>query len=114
MEANNWSIEIHAQFNFNDFMSSLPPLDELLVYERIHLVLAKRGNELAGTHWSKALGDGLFEFRISNPEVLVRIFFAYKAGRVILLLGAYDKKRDSSARRQQKEIQTAKKRLKNL
>jgi|DEB19_MinimDraft_2_1074335.scaffolds.fasta_scaffold250041_1 phage-related protein len=114
MEANNWSIEVHSQFNFNDFMSSLPPLDEILVYERIRLVLGQRGNELAGTHWSKALGDGLFEFRISNPGVLVRIFFAFKAGRVILLLGAYDKKRDSSARRQQKEIETAKKRLKKL
>jgi len=77
--------------------------------------------------WGKPLGDGLFEFRIqrsldailalANPEqqtvkgsgrrVSIRIFCTFYGDKIVLLVHGYDKGRDSSPRRQQKEIARA-------
>jgi len=79
----------------------------------------------------KALGEGLYEFRgrhdastiralysdsgASAPttpaKILLRLFVHFHGQKVILLLHGYDKGRDDSARRQNKEIQEAHKRL---
>ena len=79
-----------------------------------------------------ALGNGLYEFRLrhdektilskaggdaddaSTGEVLLRLFFAAYGQRVILLLGGYDKGRDSSPRRQAKEIERARRALRSF
>lgn len=113
MEAAHWSIEVHEDFNFDRFLCSLSAPQALEVAEAVDGILPQLGNRLAGSHWVKALGEGLFEFRISGPNLLVRVFFTYKRGRVVLLLAAYDKGRDSSTKRQQREINKAKKRMKN-
>lgn len=97
----------------------------------IEEVLQRQGLELAGTAWMKALGEGLYEFRVrhdastiralysdsgaSDPttpaKILLRLFDHFHGRKVILLLHGYDKGRDDSARRQNKEIQEAHKRL---
>lgn len=108
----SWLIEEHEDFDYERFLSSLTAVAAYTVAARVANILAPFGNKLAGTHWVKALGGGLFEFRVNAPEVLVRIFFTYEHGRIILLLGAYDKLRDPSARRQNKEINKARTRMK--
>ncbi len=99
----------------------------------IEEVLAVNGSALIGTKWMHKVvnGDGVYEFRIDNDEgqiqartgtsdpdvdddmevdVLVRVFFIFDGQRVILLLSAYDKGEDDSARRQNREIEEAKRR----
>ena len=94
-------------------------------------VLAVRGLDLARTEWLKALGQGLHEFRVRHdaeeiaqmfgsevssgagaPEaVLLRVFVHFHGAKVILLIGGYDKGGDPSERRQQREIQEARRLL---
>jgi len=46
-----------------------------------------------------------------SERILLRVFFHAHGDKLILLLGGYDKGRDPSKRRQQKEIEVARKRL---
>jgi hypothetical protein len=46
-----------------------------------------------------------------GERVLLRVFFHSYGKRVVLLLGGYNKGKDPSERRQQREIATARKRL---
>jgi len=77
-------------------------------------VLQRFGVEVCGTGFGRALGGGLFEFRLrlSAPDAaLFRVFCHAHGDRLILLLGAYDKARDPNSRRQQREIAVARRRL---
>ena len=79
-------------------------------------ILAVQGIQLASSAWLTPLGDGLYEFRIKhsateieglyraknkNPpknksSILIREFIAFEKGKIIILLGAYDKGIDPS------------------
>lgn len=76
-------------------------------------------------------GSGLFEFRIRHDEavirgkageedqgergeVLLRIFCHAYGQRIVLLLGGYDKGTDPSTRRQSREIESARGRLRSF
>ena len=80
--------------------------------------------------YGKQLGDGLFEFRLRHDageilrslgkpardeprheRILLRVFCHAHGDRLILLLGGYDKGADPSAKRQQREITEARRRL---
>lgn len=73
--------------------------------------LAELGLGVCQTAYGKHLGKGLAELRIRLVKAQSRIFFHVYGDRVVLLLGAYDKGRDPSAKRQQNEIETARRRL---
>jgi putative component of toxin-antitoxin plasmid stabilization module len=97
----------------------------------IEQVLEPHGLHLAGTSWLKPLGGGLHEFRIRHTadeiarmftqarvttrppgeSVLLRVFVHFHGQKIILLLGGYDKGRDPSGRRQNREIEAARARL---
>lgn len=97
----------------------------------IEEILEKDGLSLASTPWLKALGEGLHEFRVrhdattikalyndsgaskpSKPaKILLRLFVHFHGQKVVLLLHGYDKGTDDSPRRQNKEIEEARKRL---
>ncbi|MEZ5095041.1 MAG: hypothetical protein R2731_02285 [Nocardioides sp.] len=97
----------------------------------IEEILEKDGIALASTPWLRALGEGLHEFRVrhdaatikalyadsgaSKPakpaKILLRLFVHFHGQKVILLLHGYDKGGDDSPRRQNKEIEEARKRL---
>ncbi|WP_375003279.1 hypothetical protein [Aeromicrobium sp. CTD01-1L150] len=97
----------------------------------IEEILEKDGLALASTPWLKALGRGLHEFRVRHDaatikalyfdsgaskqakpaKILLRLFVHFHGQKVILLLHGYDKGRDNSLRRQNKEIEVARKRL---
>ena len=84
------------------------------------------------TEYGKALGEGLYEFRIrwtaaeishkvtglpaadiggAPEEILLRAFFSTAGRKIILLLSGYDKARHSSDRWQQREIAEARRSL---
>jgi len=93
-------------------------------------ILQAEGVGVCRTGYGKQLGDGLFEFRLrhdaadilrsvgkvprpepSGERILLRVFCHAYGDRIVLLLGGYDKGADPSAKRQQQEIVTARKRL---
>lgn len=97
----------------------------------IEEILEKDGIALASTPWLKALGEGLHEFRVRHDaatikalyadsgarksakpaKILLRLFVHFHGKKVVLLLHGYDKGSDDSPRRQNKEIEEARKRL---
>jgi hypothetical protein len=108
---------------------------KLAMIAAIEQVLAKQGIGVCTSSWGTMLGGGLFEFRVRHTaaeirhmfggdppagpkdkegppgKVLLRAFCHAHGDRIILLLGGYDKGESPSAKRQQKEIETARKRL---
>jgi hypothetical protein len=81
-------------------------------------VLQEKGVSVCGTEFGKALGSGLFEFRLrrsigpkSETRILLRVFCHAYGDKVVLMLGGYDKGRDPSRRRQSEEIAVARRRL---
>jgi hypothetical protein len=115
------------------WLDGLSPAKREAARHALAKVLARSGAAVCQGEWGKPLDGGLYEFRIrhdgneilrqADPQLLarigplpheptlLRIFFCVEQGRIILLLGAYDKGRDSSPRRQQKEIKKARQRL---
>src|SRR5215469_13250942 len=78
----------------------LSPVDRRTVGAAMREILQEHGISVCGTHFGRQLGDGLFEFRLREEGLLVRVFCHAYGRRVILLLGANDKGRDQSARHQ--------------
>lgn len=85
----------------------------------MHRILAQEGINVCASEWGKAPSDGLYEFRLRDEiqrqsvteSILLRVFFHAYGRRIILLLGGYDKGADPSNRRQQREIDEARRRL---
>jgi hypothetical protein len=100
----------------------------------LHEILGYEGVGVCQTEFGKALGGGLYEFRLRHDadeilarkgslrrvadklrgrseRILLRVFFHPHGDKLVLLLGGYDKGRYPSAKRQQQEIAAARKRL---
>jgi putative component of toxin-antitoxin plasmid stabilization module len=91
------------------------------------------GPDVVATRFGKALGKGLFEFRLDDTvdellrrlglpkksklakakptRMLLRVFFHVHGDKLILLLGGYDKGKADSKREQQAQIELARARL---
>lgn len=113
MDQFHWTLESHRDFDLLAFIASLDAPKQATVIRFLEQVRDFSRLVEAPHSWIKALGQGLFEFRIKDKNVLLRIFFTYRNGRIILLLGGYDKGLDPSAKRQQREIMLARRRLKD-
>ncbi len=79
-------------------------------------ILQEQGIGVCGSPFGRQLGDGLFEFRLREADLLeadllLRVFCHAHGERLILLLGGYDKAQDPSKRRQKAEIAAARGRL---
>ena len=109
-----------------DWLRSLSPTQKRAVGQAMNKVLQRDGIGVCGTEFGTQIGKGLFEFRarLSSADILapgetdadpwemvVRIFCHAHGNKLILLLGSYDKAKDPSRKRQQSEIETARKRL---
>ena len=99
----------------------------------LQYILAERGLAVCATELGRHLGQGLFELRLRYDEaaltrrlhlvvplssgasrrdrVLLRVFCYAHGQRVILLLAGYDKGAEPSRKRQQREIDVARRRL---
>jgi len=91
--------------------------DDLDVRERRVLgtamreILQQQGVGVCGTPFGRQLGGGLFEFRLRESELLLRVFCHAYGERIVLLVRGYDKGADPSAKRQTREIAEARRRL---
>lgn len=95
-------------------------------------MLARRGLGVVESEYGKALGGGLYELRVrwsaaeirhkvqglppddvgKAPEkIMLRVFFCTSGRKIILLMSGYDKAKDASDRRQEREIAKARRLL---
>lgn len=112
-----------------DWLRSLTLTKKQVLGTAMREVLQELGLDVCGSEFGRQLGQGLFEFRLRQkagdvrrskgkgrrlpPEsILLRVFCHAYGDRVVLLLGAYDKGEDPSPKRQAREIETARSRLK--
>jgi hypothetical protein len=77
-------------------------------------ILQKQGIGVCGPGFGRQLGGGLFEFRLRESPLIARVFCHAYGGRMILLLGGYDKGRNPSSRCQEREIAPARSHLHRL
>ncbi len=116
---------------FEVFINDLSDFKFAALDAAIRVVLAERGIDLVRTEWLKALGQGLHEFRVRHdadevarmfghdpdeidapPEkILLRVFVHFHGDKIVLLLGGYDKGKTPKPKRQQREIERARKLL---
>lgn len=135
----NWELEFFATADgrepVKDWLDGLDSLQQAAAVRALPLILGELGPAVCDSEYGKPLGGGFYEFRLRHdaaevikahrpdladklkpppPEgrVLLRIFFHAHGDRLILLLGAYDKLKDPSKKRQREEIEVARKRLK--
>lgn len=100
-----WRIEYYVdecgRAPFRRWVNSLPPGQAGVVLEVVVDQLAVRGPNVCLDHWGRNLGGGLYECRIRRQHLILRVFFCTDRGRVIVLLGGFDKgqqpKRQSAA-----------------
>ncbi len=116
---------------YERFIEGLSDFQFVAIDAAVVRVLAQRGLDLVRTEWLKALGGGLYEFRVRHTEVeivrmfggaapagagppervLLRVFVHFHGAKIVLLLGGYDKGNDPKPRRQQREIAEARRLL---
>jgi len=103
-----WTVEYaHAEI-LRGLERELSRLQFALVVEQMFCKLSESGLNLLATHHVRSLSQGLFELRIrKDPELLVRIFFTLIHPSRLVVVGGYNKKRDSSDLKQRREIKVA-------
>ena len=130
-----WDVEFYEDENgrepCRDWVEDLSREKRLALETALEHVLAVRGLDIVRTEVGKALGQGLYELRlrwsaaevarkagavlaeqVSETEtILLRVFFCTSGRRIILLLSGYDKAKDTTDRRQDREIAEARKLL---
>lgn len=97
--------------------------EELTIRQRralgyaFYRLLQRYGVGVCETEFGRRLGGAIFEFRLrlsqrsDGESAVLRVFCHASADRVIVLLGGYDKARRPGTRRQDREIQLARRRL---
>lgn len=126
-----WDITYEDQYE--KFFWSLPEYEQAVLSAALETVLEVHGIDICSTSWGKPLGGGLYEFRVqksldaiyadaglplptglvgTDRKVLIRVFCTFHGNKVVLLLNGYDKKKDPSEKRQNREIARARKQLK--
>lgn len=95
-----------------EWLQGLERRQRRIVGTALRELLAHQGINICSTSFGRQLGEGLFEFRLREEELLVRVFCHAHGQRLILLLGGYDKGKDPARKRQEAEIAEARRRLK--
>jgi len=134
--ANPYTIEFYEDNHGREpalaFMRSLPQSKKAAIGVALHEFLGKFGPDVVQTDFGKALGDGLYEFRLDQnaeqvlrkagkspkPEeddtkILLRVFFHAHGNKLILLLSGYDKAEHTSRSYQNAQIEQARTYLKD-
>ena len=134
-----WELEFYVDKNgrepVREWLDGLDKVKRAAALRGLSVILAAEGPGVSSTEYGKPLHKGLFEFRLRidaatilakhdpgllekfpdqpRGSVLLRVICHASDGSLILLLGAYDKGKDPSGRRQNSEIAVARKRLKD-
>ncbi|MGH3217915.1 MAG: hypothetical protein ACRDPY_04155 [Streptosporangiaceae bacterium] len=135
MTEGEWDVEFYADENgrepCREWADRLSPTKKAAFIAGVNIVLRQQGINVAATEFGKALGGGLYELRLRQtaeeiyqrlgglppddlgdfpPEdVLLRVFFCTAGRMIILLMSGYDKGEDPGERRQNREIENARK-----
>lgn len=99
---------------FEEWLETLSDEQAEALLAAIETTLGRLGVAVCGSEFGKHLGQGLFEFRVRHKALqrfAFRVFCHAWGNRQILLLGGYDKAADPSPRRQAREIERARHRL---
>ena len=126
----NWHVEYEGD-SVERFFFSLPEYEQAVLTAAIEHVLQVHGIDICAGEWGKPLGEGLYEFRIrrslsailvaagvepssidqagADRQVLLRLFCTFYGSKIVLLYSGYNKKKDPSKRRQEREIKNARK-----
>ncbi len=132
--SDGWKIEMWVDGGravVRDWIDGLHPHQRAAVVAAIDVSLRRKGPDICQTEYGKQLGGGLFELRIRQDAdtirrkagepsrgepsgvVLLRIFCHAYGDRIVLLLHGYDKHAHSNQRRQNREIEAARKCLRS-
>lgn len=116
------------------FADQLSSYEQAVLAAAVEQVLEVVGIDICQSEWGKALGQGLFEFRVrqslhavrtfgmidppaatpgEDQTVLLRVFVTFHGAKVVLLLHGYNKGKDPSPRRQNAEITKARRLLRD-
>jgi hypothetical protein len=131
-----WDVEFYEDENgrepCREWADDLSPQKRAAFWASVQFALQPRGLDVVTTEFGKALGGGLYELRVrwtadeirrkfgdldpqetgGPPEkILLRVFFCTAGRKIILLMSGYDKGEDPGDRRQQREIEKARKLL---
>lgn len=130
-----WTVEIEDDQKFRAFYRSLEDIEQAVLRAALQEVLPRLGMDICNTEWGKALGGGLYEFRIrrsleaiyrefvsedaarSTPsnlrgrEVSLRVFCTFEGNKIALVLDGYDKQKDPSRKTQNTMIAKSRKSL---
>lgn len=130
-----WDVEFYAdeagREPCREWIERLSRQKRAAIETALDLVLVPRGLDVVETEYGKALGKGLYEFRLrwsaqevaskvgavltqpipETESILLRVFFCTSGSKIILLLSGYDKATDPAGHRQDKEIAAARKLL---
>ena len=104
----NWRVTFHSTA-FEEEVLRLPAgfVARFLRYaERMEVY----GPDLGMPH-TRALGDGLFELRLTATEGIARVFYCTLVGRRIVMLHQFIKKSEKTPR---KELELARRRMKEV
>lgn len=116
------------------FIDGLEPHKRAALPAALQEILGRLGKDVCNTEYGKNLGGSLFEFRLRHTydeinarypdaawiepptrdrdaDVLLRVFFYPHGDKLVLLLSAYDKGRQASRKRQDREVKRARKLL---
>lgn len=76
-----WAVVV-ASDDFERFMRKLPEYEQAVVVAAIEHVLAAEGIGICDSEWGRAIGSGLYEFRIRRPlDTILRSAGIAHAGR---------------------------------
>jgi hypothetical protein len=132
-----WTLEFYEEDGREpvlDFLHGLDEAKEQALAAALRNVLAYEGIGVCGSSWGKWVqgAPGIFEFRVrhdaatilrerglpvpanldtSHRGILLRVFCHAYGEKIVLLLAAYDKGKEPSAKHQNAEIKRAKQRL---
>jgi putative component of toxin-antitoxin plasmid stabilization module len=124
-----WELLLVDTSNFSKFVRSLSPVKQRTLEASIDKILLVHGFRLIDGDLIKNLGGGLYEYRVgptstrmmnkagegtkvTHQKIALRVFLAFEANRLIVLLGSYDKGANDSKSKQQSEITKARRLLK--
>ena len=135
----NFTIDFYEDENGSSpvdaWLSRLTPIKQRAVAAALQYVLEVEGPGVCASPLGKRVAQGIFELRIShteeqlrgmmgdrtppghkvNPErMLLRIFCHAHGDHIVLLLAAYDKAEHPQSNYQQRQIEVAKKRLRDF
>ena len=86
------------------------PKELLAEFYAMHQIMKEKGPSL-GMPYTRAMGDGLFEMRLSDKDGIARVFYCTIEKHEIFVLHSFVKKTRTTPDR---ELQLARKRLKEV